>query len=321
MDPEIEFGDDEPELFLRRDGPSPFTNWLSPGSSGPGSSSSDGLTPTNRQRNPSLPPSGLPPLPRRAMTPQLQTPPPPRLEPQPNSRRARGPFHDPEVESFLQESQRRQAGLAMESNDEDESSLTIMALFYQKQQLAVSLFNVEDSVLHVCQFHYWPKNGECALLQNLVLEHRVGKVVVASNLDKGLLDEVKEISSQVPHQLQLSAVGTKEFTLESAIFRIRMLRYENQELSGGGFHTPFDDLSALDDPLILRSLGALLSFALKESIVNELEGASSPIIISEIKVIESTGRLLMDIGSYDSLQIFKVEHHPSVSGIGVKKEG
>ena len=316
--------DPGPEFFSGREdlpmnSSSPFVSWLSPADSvASGLSSGSNSTPTPRQNTP------------------LQTPPPTRLGNRPpssvSSGRRRHPtrhlpsFHDPEVETFLQDVQNRRHTMTLGGEDSDDdpfhsSPMALMALFYQKQQLAISLFDVEGTALRVCQFYYWPQNGECALLQNLILEHRVTKIVVASNLDKGFLDEIQGIRTMVPHELHIVAVGTKEFSLESAIFRVRMLRYSDEDASSKGFHTPFDDLSALDDPLILRSAGALLNFALRESIVNELEGASSPILISQIEVIDSTGRLLMDIGSYDSLQIFKVEHHPSVSGIGVKKEG
>ena len=203
--------------------------------------------------------------------------------------------------------------------------MVLMSLFYQKGLLALTIFEVEQGAFFVSQLHYWPENGECSFLYNLIVEYEVSKILIPTTLDRRLVDELNTILSSVDRPTQVTSLKAQEYAQETCFFRVRILSYSSNDQTDDESHhqyqSPADHLNLLDSPLIVRSTGALISFALKEAIVNELEGASSPIFISKIRVINHNDRLLMDVASYDSLQIFKSEHHPSVSGIGVKKEG
>ena len=141
--------------------------------------------------------------------------------------------------------------------------------------------------------------------------------------DKGLQEDVSEIVHSCSQPVEIILSSSKEYSIEISSSRVRLLSFApyTSAILNSTTETPYDKINISDDQQLVRSTGALFNFALRESIVNELEGSSSPIFLSEVRIIESTGRLLMDAASYDSLQIFKVENHPSFSGIGTKKEG
>lgn len=147
--------------------------------------------------------------------------------------------------------------------------------------------------------------------------------MIATSSDKGFQDDLTNTISSCARPVEIVLLSAKEFSSEASISRVRLLSFSPnlRSTEGSGSETPFEKISISEDQLTIRSTGALFNFALREAIVNELEGSSSPIFLNDILIIESTGRLLMDIAAYDSLQIFKAENHPSFSGIGTKKEG
>jgi hypothetical protein len=160
-------------------------------------------------------------------------------------------------------------------------------------------------------------------LFNLIHEYGIKKILTSTSSDKIFLEDLSSVVSSCTHSVETILLSAKEFSSEVSTARVRLLSFsvDTKPAERSSCESPFDIISISDDQLILRSTGALFNFALREAIVNELEGNSSPIFLSEIQTIESTGRILIDIAAYDSLQIFKVENHPSFSGIGTKKEG
>jgi hypothetical protein len=158
-------------------------------------------------------------------------------------------------------------------------------------------------------------------LFNLIHEYGIKKILTSTSSDKIFLEDLSSVVSSCTHSVETILLSAKEFSSEVSTARVRLLSFsvDTKPAERSSCESPFDIISISDDQLILRSTGALFNFALREAIVNELEGNSSPIFLSEIQTIESTGRILIDIAAYDSLQIFKVENHPSFSGIRNKK--
>lgn len=190
----------------------------------------------------------------------------------------------------------------------------------------VAYFSLASESLSVGEF------GDFACVQELKAKLGPSQIVTNASPNDQLHAELacNEVTPSEPYEMV--TLKRQEFTTESAIQRLKLVKVEDLAYpAGGGPDGEAADLksqSKIDHALLLKSvldfqrptllsaIGGLICHLLHSAIFAQLESDRlySPVLIHSIRPIPDTDLVRVDLLTRESLSIFVSEAHPSAGG-------
>ncbi|KAL7687160.1 putative DNA mismatch repair protein MutS, core [Plasmopara halstedii] len=217
----------------------------------------------------------------------------------------------------------------VELNDEE---LVFMSILYDRGELGVAIFDALSASLKNLQPQIADMEELEEIIERLHTQFRVNHVLVSSRnaSTNGMLRIVKKLDDTHQTKTGISIRKHSDFnylkacqTIEHVQIgaasddfnkpHIRSMRREASTFLGSFFD--------FESTQLIRATGALLIYLLTEKIGNQLDDVES-LYLSTVEHIALDGFMFIDKSTFQSLQIFNHEAHPSlIKGAGRAKEG
>ncbi|XP_071404011.1 mutS protein homolog 5-like [Pithys albifrons albifrons] len=205
--------------------------------------------------------------------------------------------------------------LGPEQEDQEESE-THMSILWYAGQLAITYYDTAD-----CTVYFMPEipdNEELKLLQTVIGELNPQCIVTSAKQDQNIAKVLTNLKATAgdkdTEKPEIVLFPNVDFGLEVSKQRIlsRQFPFIPSHMTATEKILYLSSIIPFESPLMVRTLGGLLKFLDRRRVGVELEDSSIAVPILAFKKFVLTDTVNMDQDTYNVLQIFKSDIHPSV---------
>ncbi|XP_002967541.2 DNA mismatch repair protein MSH5 isoform X2 [Selaginella moellendorffii] len=214
-------------------------------------------------------------------------------------------------------------GEAAEEQEEDQAQV-YMTCILQGNRLGAAYYELDSATLYVMDA-WEEENADYPCVQLVKFQAQPAIIYTSTKMEESFIGSLRKQVDEETQGAEVKLVKSSYFSYEQAWHRLMQLQLRgmHRDLPQKERIHYLNTLMNLESEMQVRAAGALIAILQQELMPesSDAEDGVSRLRIFNVSELSLNGFLNLDATTYDALQVFQVDKHPSHMGIGKPKEG